>query len=189
MELSFKDKIMYYGNYIYDGINSQFFPYKIILINNKKDDYLKKNMNLYSSNLYYNKEFERTKIIVLYEGEKKFIASFYAETYCEIEFVVQRIIFNDIYENKIKSQFPNFIENIYFICKGNIKHDITELINKCINYENNNITFGEIAKICSRHNILEIKIVYVQKFKKMEKILDYNLNKNNDIGMLNDIFG
>lgn len=188
MELSFKDKIMYYGKYIYDKINSHFFPYKTLLFNKKKDDNLKKNMNLYSYSLYYDKEFDRTKITVLYEGNKKFIASFFAGSYCEIEFMVQRIVTNNIYENKIKAQFPNFIENIYFLSKDEICNDITELINKCINYEDNTITFSEIAKICGVYKVIHIKIVYVQKFKKIEKILDYNVYRNNDIEMLNDIF-
>lgn len=188
MELNSVDKISYIKNYIIDVIHSKILSYETIVENDKKNRKFGFMMNLYNIGICNNSYFNEKKIVLKYSGIRKFIVGFSASSYWNINNVVSNICENFNYENKIQQQFPNFIENVYFIENNGNHVDITNEINECINYNDNIITFKEIAELCNAKNIFYVKIEYAKKFIKYTKNIDYHEYENKDVSILNNIF-
>jgi hypothetical protein len=213
MDFTLYDKAKYYTKYLYDTYYLKIFPYKNIIIYDDVEeescmnyDYYNhtRRLNYISWGYDYSYIFpQKRKIIIDYSGNKEFNTTFFAESHNEINEKINTILKNNsnnsIFNKKIKTKFPNFIENVFFITKNNDNDkekkekeeiEVTEIINNSIEYENNDITFHDIAylKNINVNNIESIKIVYVKMLKKLTKELNFTENKNKDISMLNEIY-
>jgi hypothetical protein len=213
MEFTLYDKMKYYTKYLYDTYYLKMFPYKSVFIyddmeniENTKDTkdikeelrvnhYYKNNtqrLNYISWGYDYSYNFEKKrKIIVDYSGNKEFNVAFFAESHNEINNIIKEILENESsVHKKIKTKFPNFIENIYFVKKDGEEQEVTEIINNSIEYNNNTITFFDIASLSQidTNNIETIKIVYVKMIKKLTKEFNFEEYKNKDISILNEIY-
>lgn len=182
------EKIMYFKNYVANLLNSKFFSYDEILEHGKKNNKLKRMINFYRWKLCDEHVFSEKKLVIKYNGLKKFIVGINTMSYYQIISIIDNICSKNNYETKIKQKFPNFIENVYFVTQHDEPFNILEILNECIEHNNNKITFSDISEICSVKNIISIKIIYVQKFKKKEKNINYNDYKNTDISILNNVF-
>ena len=188
MKITIGEKIMYFKNYVSDFLNSKFISYNEIIEDGKKNKELKRMINFYSWKLCDEYDFNEKKLVIKYNGVKKFIVGINAVSYYQIISIIYDICLNNNYETKIKQQFPNFIENVYFITQNDELINILDILNECIEYNNNEITFNDISEICSINNPISIKIIYVQKFKKKEKNINFDDYKNTDISILNNVF-
>jgi hypothetical protein len=206
MEVSCCDKLSYFLHYLKYRCSSK--KYKSIIVIDKNNTFrdIAESFNYYLSE---NETFqEPKKILFRCEDERVFNVSFSARTYAEIKMKMKLIIKDySNYSKKIKVAFPNFIENIYLI-KSNknekndnkdnkteentedVEIDIKNMIDECIDYEKNNITFYDVALLLGEKvaNISKIKIVYVKMFKKASKEFNFAEYMNNDISVLNSIY-
>lgn len=191
MQITLSEKISYFKNYIKDLLNSKFFSYGEIIEHGKKNNNLKRTLNLfqiYQMFFYDNYNFNEKKLVIKYNGPKKFIVGIKAISHHQITKHINNICSKNDYETKMKQQFPDFIKDVFFMIHDENPISILNILNECIEYDNTKITFNDIAEICLAKNIISIKIIYVQKFKKKEKIIDYKEYKNDDVGILNNVF-
>jgi hypothetical protein len=202
MEVSCCDKISYFWHFLKYKYNSK--KYKSIIVMHKNNIYI----DIAPSFDYYllNQEIfqEPKKVLFRCDDEKVFNVSFSVISYPEIKIKIKSIIKDySGYSKKIKVAFPNFIENIYLIkSKKNtnpdntdnttedIEFDIKNMVDECIDYEKNNITFYDIALLLGEKvaTISKIKIIYVKMFKKTSKEFNFAEYMNNDISVLNSIY-
>lgn len=209
MEFSLYDKIKYYARYLHDTYYLKMFPYKNVIIynnniettcinfcNNYYNDETRR-LNYISWGYNYSLDFpEKRKIVIDYSGDKKFNTAFFAKSHTEINNITNKILKNNSsFHKKIQTKFPNFIENIYFIkhnsnIEDNNDLEVTEFINNTIGYENNSITFNDIALLTKENpnNIKTIKVVYVKMIKKFTKEFYFSEYRDKDIGILNEIY-
>ena len=86
-------------------------------------------------------------------------------------------------------KFPDFIEDINLIKKDTQeKLDIKPMINKCINYDETQLTINDILLIANEKNNMDsLNIVCVKKFKKINKSLNIIEHIDKDISFLNEL--
>jgi hypothetical protein len=194
MNISLFDKLKYYIKNKYDIFINTYYPYKKVII----DDWLNidnKNdlciMNSIISGEIIDEQFTRKKKVTLFfSGNRIFYTILYVNNYHEINHCVNNINFNSkLYQKKIKNNFFEFLNNIYLVTYDDIIINVTNMINNCIEYDNNIIIFSDISYLCNEipQNIKNIKIEYTQNMKKHEKIIDFLQIKNKNIDILNNI--
>jgi hypothetical protein len=188
MNLNLIDKISYFKNYVIDVINSKIISYNKIIENGRKNNNFRFMMNLYNIGICNNSCFDEKKVVLKYYGKRKFIIGLLTSSYWNINDVVSNICENFNCENKIKPKFPNFIENVYLIDQEENNINIIDELNECIDYNNNMITFKEIAELHDFKNISCVKIEYVKTFKKYTKNIEFIEYENKDVSILNNIF-
>lgn len=198
MELTCCEKLTYYWHYLKYRCNLKRYK-SVIIINNDKTSI--NIADMFNNKSISDEKFNNpTKVIVNYVDEKEFIASFYSSSYKNIKQIIKKIAEDDSsYNKKLKTFFPNFIENIYFVIKNNDNNheptneneiNIKNTINECLDYEKNNITFFDVALlVCDDiKKIDKIKVVYVKKFRKHRKEFNFSEYIDKDIEILNSIY-
>jgi hypothetical protein len=198
MEMSSCDKIKYWCESLADKIYKIFFSYKnaFIFANNKiyEDSAYIMNSKIH---IFFEKMFNCTfggkkRVFISYSGNKIFNVTIHASSNYEVKQKIKEIVKN--YKNihpKIKTNLPNFIENIYFIGHdNNIIADVKEKIDDSIICDNNDITFVDIALISgvNSNNVKSIQIIYVEDFEKKTKEFNFNEYCDKDISILNLIY-
>lgn len=207
MEVTCYEKISYYFNYLIYKWNLK--KYKSIIVLNDDKTYIDV-AKMFNSKNISSEEFPKSKkVIVSYIDEKEFNVSFDVSSYIEVKNKIKNIAKNfDNYSKKIKTVFPNFIENIYFVTKktsnSNInpyeksqnnnlivdEKEIKNILDECIDYESCEITFYDIALLSNEDpNLIDkIKVIYVKNFKKLEREISFDENKNERIEFINSIY-
>jgi hypothetical protein len=191
-DFTYYDIFKYYCSYLYDTYYLKMYPYKNVFIfdnsNNYNDD--ANIMNYISLGYEYDKIFpEKKRIVVSYSGNKEFYVSFYAQSYSGIKNIIDEILVNGSnYHNKIKTKFPDFIENINLIKKNTQeKLDIKHIIDKCISYDETQFTINDILIIVNeKKNTDSLNIVCVKKFRKVNKSLNIVECVDKDVSFLNE---
>lgn len=201
MDISCCDKIIYYWHYFKHKNSSK--KYKSIIVLNNDGKIFFDATEMFNSKVLSQETFnEPKKVIFRCEDEKEFNVSFFAKSYVDIKNKIKIIIANfSSYSKKIKTVFPNFIENVYLIkdnennnlnntSEEECKIDIKNIIDECIEYEKNAITFFDIALLLGEkiESIKKLKIIYVKSFRKIEKEFNFTGYMNNDIEVLNLIY-
>lgn len=196
MNIPFIDKITYYIKNQYHLYNTSYYPYKKVITddwlndrNNKNDSHI---MNCIITGYEIEEvNFPRKKKVTLYfAGDRIFNTILYVESHQEINDTVQKMTLNSKqYSKKIKNKFNDFLNHLYYVKYDGTIIDVTKIINNCIQYENNIITFSDISYLHHEIplDIRSIKIVYTKSMKKIEKEIDFARLKNEDIDILNNI--
>ena len=191
MDLTILEKATYYFNYLYDAYYLKLYPYKNIIIDNTPIDSDHKRLNYICWGYKMSLNFSDSKrVVVNYAGDMKFNTVFYAHSHNEINRKVNKILENNLDNNKkIKYKFPNIIVNIAFISDNDEAINILDLINNSIESENNIITFNDILLLCNTpQNIKSVNVSFVKKMKTLKKEFNFTEHQHRDIGILNNIF-
>lgn len=187
-EISIGSKINCLTGYVCKKIiNMWTGAYTKVILDDKIEESDKRCKEINSS--FTSKDMFDTKhrVLVLYQKEKNFSTVLIAESYTQINEIVNDMLKNYNSYKRIQLDDSNvMIQRLVLLTKDNEEIDVTDMINMFIKYTEP-ITICDLSHLCGKksESIKHMKFEYYKEMEPFEKIFDFQQIKDKDIEFIN----